>query len=113
VSVKKLLLDENLPHNLRKLLDTHTVFTVAFLGWAGIQNGDLLDAAERERFDVLITSDQGFSHQHRMDGRLLGVLLLPTPDWNVLKDQGPAILEAVKRVSPGNVLRVEISAAPI
>jgi predicted nuclease of predicted toxin-antitoxin system len=110
VSLKKLLLDENLPHNLRRLLGTHKVFTVAFLGWAGIQNGDLLDAADREGFDVLITSDQGFSHQQRMDGRRLGVLLLPTPDWNVLKDQAPAILQAIQRVSPGTVVHVLISA---
>ena len=41
----KVLLDENLPHDLRKLLPGHDVFTVAYLGWAGVKNGELLRRA--------------------------------------------------------------------
>jgi hypothetical protein len=36
----KILMDENPPHELRPLLmPMHDVFTVAFMGWAGIANG--------------------------------------------------------------------------
>lgn len=38
----KLLLDENLPHDLRQHLAGHVVFTVAYMGWSGMKNGDLL-----------------------------------------------------------------------
>jgi predicted nuclease of predicted toxin-antitoxin system len=65
LSAKRILLDENLPHNLRLLLADYNVVTVAFMGWAGIKNGELLNAAEREGFDVLITSDKGFPHQQK------------------------------------------------
>ena len=42
----KLLLDENIPHEIRPLLvPMHDVFTVAYLGWSGTENGDLLTLA--------------------------------------------------------------------
>lgn len=107
---KKLLLDENLPHKTRELLAAYDVFTVTYLGWTGIKNGDLLDAAESNGFDVLITSDQGFPHQQNMAGRRLGVLLLPTPDWNVIKEQRRAIAEMIEQISPGTVVHVTFEA---
>jgi hypothetical protein len=106
---KKLLLDENLPHGLRELLTEYDVFTVAFKGWAGMKNGDLLDAAEREGFDVLLTSGQGYPHEQNMEGRKLAVLLLPTPDWNVLKNQAHLVSAAIESCSPGTVLRVSFA----
>ena len=38
----KLLLDENLPHALRLELPGHDCYTVAFMGWSGVENGALL-----------------------------------------------------------------------
>jgi predicted nuclease of predicted toxin-antitoxin system len=111
VSGKKLLLDESLPHKTRELLSEHQVFTVAFLGWTGIKNGHLLDAAERDGFDVLMTSDQGFPHQQNLQGRHLSVVLLPTPDWNVIKAQKEALSIAIERASPGAVVRAVFDAS--
>lgn len=76
--------------------------------WAGIgiRNGELLAAAERERFDLLITSDQGFPHQQNMEGRKLAVLLVPTPDWNAVKVNVPQIETAIRTSSPGTFVRV-------
>ena len=42
----KVLLDENLDHALRPLLGQNDVVTVAYMGWAGLQNGALLRVAE-------------------------------------------------------------------
>ena len=42
----KVLLDENLPHKLRAYLAKHEVATVAYMGWAGLKNGELLNSAE-------------------------------------------------------------------
>jgi hypothetical protein len=38
----KLLLDEHLPHGRRSEIPGHDVFTVAFMGWSGVENGELL-----------------------------------------------------------------------
>jgi Domain of unknown function (DUF5615) len=42
----RLLLDENVPRVLKSLLDGHDAKTVQELGWAGIQNGELVEKAE-------------------------------------------------------------------
>ncbi len=47
----KVLLDENIPHDLRPFLSHHETFTAAYMGWAGLTNGGLLDSAEKEGFD--------------------------------------------------------------
>ena len=106
MSRKRVLLDENLPHKLRTLLTECDVFTVAYMQWIGIRNGDLLAAAEDERFDVLVTSDQGFPHQQNIGGRNLAVLLVPAPDWNVVKDHVPRINEAIETCLPGTFAHV-------
>jgi len=46
----KVLLDENLPHSLRKHLQKHAVFTAAYMGWSGLKNGHLLNVAEAAGF---------------------------------------------------------------
>lgn len=51
----KVLIDENLPHELRHHLEPHDAYTVAYLGWNGRTNGNLLRKAASENFDALIT----------------------------------------------------------
>ena len=41
----RLLLDENLPHQMRLELPGHDVFTAAYMGWAGVENGEPLRLA--------------------------------------------------------------------
>ncbi|MFZ0396353.1 MAG: hypothetical protein WCF17_07150 [Terracidiphilus sp.] len=55
---KKVLLDENIPQRVRVALGSHEVATTDFKGWAGLSNGQLLDAAEQAGIEVLVTADQ-------------------------------------------------------
>jgi hypothetical protein len=43
--VKRVLLDENVAHALRKHLSNHKTVTAAYAGFAGLKNGELLKAA--------------------------------------------------------------------
>jgi hypothetical protein len=52
----RLLLDENLPHDLVAGLVGHPVSTVQGLGWAGTKNGDLLNRASAVT-DIFVTMD--------------------------------------------------------
>lgn len=54
----KVLLDEQLPHRLRTYLGAHEVYTVDYMGWAGLKNGELLRAAEADGFEVFLTGDK-------------------------------------------------------
>jgi hypothetical protein len=50
----RVLLDENLPHDLIAELIGHDVVTVQGLGWAGVKNGDLLRRAAGQ-IDAFVT----------------------------------------------------------
>jgi hypothetical protein len=54
----RVLLDENVDRRLKRAFDEqHEVSTVPERGWAGMKNGELLEAAGKE-FDALVTADQ-------------------------------------------------------
>jgi hypothetical protein len=103
----RVLLDENIPHGLRGLLPEHEAFTVAYMNWAGMKNGELLRAADEAGFDVLITSDQSIPYQQNMTGRKLAMVMLSTADWNILKLRGNRISNALAAVEPGSTTRVD------
>ena len=65
----RVLLDEDLDHRLRKSLGVHEVFTVGYLGWAGLKNGELLGAAEQRGIDVFVTGDQNLGYQQNLEAR--------------------------------------------
>lgn len=62
----KVLLDENLPHELRRELSGHEVFTVQYMGWSGVKNGLLLGRAAKAGFDVMVTMDSGVPYQQNL-----------------------------------------------
>ena len=59
----RILLDENLDWRLRRNLPGHEVESVPLLGWAGIENGELLRKAVEAGFDALVTMDGNMLHQ--------------------------------------------------
>ena len=62
------LLDHSVPRGLRTLLAGVEIKHAFEMGWHELRNGDLLRAAERDRFDVLITSDKSIRRQNRLGG---------------------------------------------
>ena len=73
----RLLLDECVPGLLAHDLSGFDVSTVEEAGFKGLKNGALLKAAG-ERFDVLVTADQGIKHQQNLKTLPLAVLLIHT-----------------------------------
>lgn len=59
----KILFDQGTPVPLRRHLTGHTVDTALVRGWSHLQNGALLDAAEAEGYEVLVTTDQNLKYQ--------------------------------------------------
>ncbi len=72
----RVLLDEQLNWRLARVFsEAHEVCSVRGMGWTGMRNGDLLDAAEQE-FDALVTMDQNMEHQQHLPQYNLAVILL-------------------------------------
>lgn len=98
----KVLLDENLPHRLRHELSGHDVFTVRFLGWNGLKNGDLLRRAAKEGFDVLVTIDAGIRYEQNPTTLPCAVLAIRALS-NAFEDIEPLlpdITSALKNLTP-------------
>ena len=98
----KVLLDENLPHRLRPLVVGHDVFTVAFLKWNGVQNGELLSLAAADGFDAVVTKDTGMLYEQNAERLPCSIVVLDAPT-NELEDVlrlVPDLLERLKTL-PG------------
>ena len=104
----KLLLDENLPHQMRLELPGHEVFTVAYMGWSGIHNGDLLNAAEANGFDALISNDRGLQYQHDLDNLPVAVvvMLVPKNTIEAIRPIYPALLTVLAGLQPRQFVTV-------
>lgn len=102
--MRRVLLDENLPRQLKRELTGCEVRTVAEMGWAGIKNGKLLQLAESE-FDFFVTADQNLSYQQPLTTFQMGVVVLRTRTTKLedLLPLVPAILEAFDGVTAGQV----------
>ena len=53
----RVLLDECVNEGLRKYFPGHDCQTARYVGFAGLENGQLLSAAETAKFDVVLTVD--------------------------------------------------------
>lgn len=78
----KILLDENLPSQFRTLLAPHNAAKVHYLGWQGLQNGQLLRKAEVDH-DIFISMDAGLPYQQNLRGYALAVIILEAPDSRI------------------------------
>jgi predicted nuclease of predicted toxin-antitoxin system len=104
----KVLFDHNVPHKMRQFLDEYQVSTAEEMGWAQLENGELLRAAEGAGFAVMVTCDKNLSYQQNLQGRTLSLIVLSTNNWNILKLNLTPVIESVRAVTPGSFQFVEI-----
>ena len=103
----RVLLDENLPHDLIAALVGHSVSTVQGLGWAGTKNGILLKRATGV-IDVFMTMDGNLEHQQDISVLPFGIVVVAAPS-NRMPDLMPLVAEmlaALDMVRPGTVQHV-------
>ena len=105
----RLLLDECVSEGLRSYLVGHDCQTARYAGFAGLENGQLLTAAEAAKFDVVLTVDRGFEYQQNLGQRRIAVIIFCGKSV-LLEDLVPlvpACLAQVESIQPGQVVRVD------
>ena len=103
----RLLLDESVPHRLRRSLPGHAVRTVAEMGWGGIRNGELLARAENE-FDAVVTVDKNLQYQQNLDALPITVIVLDAKSNELpyLLPLIPKLEEALASLLPRTFVRI-------
>jgi len=104
----KVLFDVNMPRPLRNELPGHEVVTAQAMGWGELENGDLIEAAERQGFEALITADRNLRYQQNLAGRKLGIVALPDNRLLALKNIAPRIRGALDRLKPGDYIELKL-----
>ena len=87
---------------MRRALAAHEVATAYEMGWATLDNGALLRAAEAE-FAVFITTDRNLRYQQNLAGWRLAILVLPTTSWPKIRAHIAQVVAAVNDVGPGEL----------
>ena len=108
----RILLDQNAPFGLRRLLTGHDVVAAGRLGWSTIQNGDLIRAAEEAGFAVRITCDRNIRYQQNLAGRQLALIELTTNQWATIRDNIADVLAAIEAATPGGYATIRFPKPP-
>ena len=104
--MKRVLLDHCVPRRVRHAPAGCDVVTAYQRGWAELQNGALLEAAEQDGFDVLVTADKNLRYQQSLTDRRIAIVELPTNALPALLPHFVAIGDAVNRARPGDYLEL-------
>lgn len=105
----RVLLDECLDERFRDSFSAHDCQTARYAGFAGMENGELLAAAESAGFDVFLTVDQGIEYQQNLTRRKIAIMIL-RPQSNRLKDLLsllPKCLAQIDSVRPGQICKID------
>ena len=102
------LFDQGTSAPLREALTQHEVSTAYERGWSELSNGELLDAAEREGFALMVTTDSNLRHQQNLEDRRLAIVVLSSTSWPRIQRAINAAVGAINAARPGSYVEVEI-----
>jgi len=102
------LFDHGTPRDIALSLEGHTVKEARAQGWDTLSNGELLMAAERAGFDVLLTTDKNLRYQQNLAGRKIAVVVLGRGRWRLIEPRLAEVAAAVNKATPGSFVLVEI-----
>ena len=80
----------------------------ADLGWERLRNGDLLAAAERAGYELLLTTDKNLRYQQNLRDRMIAVVVIGHAQWPTLEPYAQRVVEAVNVAVPGSYAEVDV-----
>ncbi len=104
----RILLDQNAPLGLRRHLTRYEIVPARSMGWAELENGTLISAAQQAGFAIMITCDRNIRYQQNLSGRRIALIELTTGAWPVLRNHLDLVVEAIEAATPGSYTTVSI-----
>jgi hypothetical protein len=102
----RVLFDQGTPVPLRRYLHPHEVDTAAEIGWSELQNGELLNRAERGGYEALITTDQQLRYQQKLVGRKIRILVLMTTSWPRIQPRASEVRTKLETLEEGEYAEI-------
>ncbi|MGA9353633.1 MAG: hypothetical protein WBV46_08090 [Terriglobales bacterium] len=104
----RILFDQGTPAPLISFLEGHTVTKAKDAGWDKLVNGDLLKAAEKAGFEVLLTTDKNMTAQQNWESRAIAIVVLGNSQWRIVQRHVRKIAATVNAAAPGSYSEVDI-----
>jgi hypothetical protein len=104
----KILFDNGAPNPMARSLIGHEVTFARQIGWAELANGELIQRAEDEGYELLLSTDKNIRYQQNLSGRKIALVVLGNSQWPMVQLHLDKIVAAVKAASPGSYAEVEI-----
>ena len=77
-----------------------------------LENGELIQRAEEDGYDVIVTTDQSMRYQQNLARRKLAIVVLMATAWPKVRHRTAEIRTAVEEVRPGELREVPIPHTP-
>lgn len=103
-----ILFDHGTPRGITRSLAGHTVKEARAQGWHRLSNGDLLEAAEKAGFDLLLTTDKNIRYQQNLKHRKIAIVVLGKGRWRLIKPLLTRVVATVDAAQPGSYTEIEI-----
>ena len=76
--------------------------------WELLENGELIEKAEEEGYEVIVTTDQNMRYQQNLSDRRLAIVVLMATAWPRVQHRTNEIRAAIEEVGRGQVREVPI-----
>jgi hypothetical protein len=104
----RILFDHGTPAPLIPFLEGHTVTKAKDAGWHKLVNSELLKAAEKARFELLLTTDKNMAAQQNLKSRTIAIVVLGNSQWRIVQRYVRRIAASVNAATPGSCVEVDI-----
>ena len=106
--MSRILFDQGTPIPLRDFLKLHSVYSAFEQGWATLKNGELLDRAENDGFEILITTDRNLRYQQNLSTRRIAIVVLSSTSWPRIQLQVAQIVQVIDQATIGSFTEIQI-----
>ncbi len=77
-------------------------------GWSALSNGDLLVAAEKAGYQILVTTDQNLRYQQNLQERRISIVVLLSTSWPRIRLRIDPVRQAIDASSVGGYVEIAI-----
>ncbi len=97
----RILFDQGTPFPLHRFFSEDSVATASDLGWSNLSNGELIAAAEKAGFDVLVTTDRNLRYQQNLSERRISIAVVLQPAWPLLQRRAAEVASRIQEMQSG------------